>query len=36
MLQFKPALKQILMKNAITCKINGNCNTFDNDVFEPY
>lgn len=33
MLQFKTALKQILMKNAITCKTNGNCNTFDNDVF---
>ncbi|KAL4136305.1 hypothetical protein QTP88_007853 [Uroleucon formosanum] len=32
-LQFKTALKQILMKNAITCKTNGNCNTFDNDVF---
>lgn len=32
-LQFKTALKQILLKNAITCKTNGNCNTFDNDVF---
>jgi DNA transposase THAP9 len=32
-LQFKVALKQILMKNAITCKTNGNSNTFDNDVF---
>jgi DNA transposase THAP9 len=32
-LQFKTALKQILMKNAITCKTNGNCNIFDNDVF---
>jgi len=32
-LQFKMALKQILMKNAITCRSNGNCNSFDNDVF---
>lgn len=27
--QFKTAMKQILMKNAITCKSNSNCNTFD-------
>jgi len=32
-LQFKTALKKILMKNAITCKTNGNRNTFDNYVF---
>jgi len=31
--QFKTAIKQILMKNAITCKSNSNCNTFDQDVF---
>lgn len=30
-LQFKTALKQILMKNAVTCRTNGNCNSFDND-----
>lgn len=32
-LQFKTVLKQILMKNAITCKTNWNCNTFYNNVF---
>lgn len=32
-LQFKVALKQILLKNAIKCKTNGNCNSFDDDVF---
>lgn len=32
-LQFKVALKQILLKNAIKCKSNGNCNSFDDDVF---
>lgn len=29
--QFKTAIKQILLKNAIKCKSNGNCNTFDDD-----
>lgn len=32
-LQFKVALKQILMKNAIKYKSNGNCCNFDDDVF---
>lgn len=32
-LQFKVAPKQILLKNAIKCKTNGNCNSFDDDVF---
>jgi len=32
-LQFKIALKQILMKNAIKYKSNGNCHNFDDDVF---
>jgi len=32
-LQFKVALKQILLKNTIKCKTNGNCNSFDEDVF---
>lgn len=31
--QFKTAMKQILMKNAIKCQTNGNCNTFDDDPF---
>lgn len=31
--QFKTAIKQILIKNSITCKSNSNCNTFDEDVF---
>lgn len=30
--QFKTAIKQILLKNCIKCKSNGNCNTFDNDI----
>lgn len=30
--QFKTAMKQILLKNAIKCKNNGNCNTFDDDA----
>lgn len=29
--QFKTAMKQILLKNAIKCRTNGNCNTFDDD-----
>jgi len=32
-LQFKVAFKQILLKNAIKCKTNGNCNSFDDDAF---
>lgn len=31
--QIKTAIKQILIKNSITCKSNSNCNTFDEDVF---
>lgn len=30
--QFKTAIKQILLKNFIKCKSNGNCNTFDDDI----
>jgi len=30
--QFKTAMKQILLKKAIKCKNNGNCNTFDDDA----
>lgn len=30
--QFKTALKQILFKNYIKCKSNGNCNVFDDDI----
>lgn len=29
--QFKTAIKQILMKNAIKCRSKHNCNTFDDD-----
>lgn len=32
MIQFKTALKQILLKNAITCSFNNNCNTFDENI----
>lgn len=32
-LQFKTSMKQILMKNAITCQSNSNCDTFDEDTF---
>jgi len=31
-IQFKTAIKQILLKNAITCSTNNNCNTFDEDI----
>jgi len=31
-LQFKTALKQILFKNYIKCKSNGNFNIFDDDI----
>lgn len=31
-IQFKMAIKQILLKNTITCSINNNCNTFDEDI----
>jgi len=30
-IQFKTALKQILLKNSVTCS-HGNCNTFDDDA----
>ncbi|KAL4088784.1 hypothetical protein QTP88_023868 [Uroleucon formosanum] len=30
--QFKTAMKQILIKNSIKCSENSNCNSFDNDV----
>jgi len=29
--QFKTAMKQILLKNSIKCRTNGNCNSFDDD-----
>lgn len=29
--QFKTAMKQILLKNSIKCRTNGNCDTFDDD-----
>lgn len=31
-IQFKTAIKQILIKNAVTCSSHGNCNTFDDDA----
>ncbi|KAF0711014.1 Uncharacterized protein FWK35_00024452 [Aphis craccivora] len=31
-IQFKTALKQILLKNSVTCSSHGNCNTFDDDA----
>ncbi|KAF0687718.1 Uncharacterized protein FWK35_00039375, partial [Aphis craccivora] len=31
-MQFKTAMKQILLKNAIKCSNNSNCNTFDEDI----
>jgi len=31
-LQFKTAMKQILIKNSIKCSENSNCNSFDNDI----
>jgi len=31
-IQFKTAIKQILLKNAITCSTNNNFNTFDEDI----
>jgi len=31
-IQFKTAMKQILLKNAIKCINDGNCNTFDDDA----
>jgi len=31
-IQFKTALKQILLKNSVTCSSHGNCNTFDDNA----
>lgn len=33
-IQLKIVFKQIVLKNAIKCRSNSNCNTFDNDVFD--
>lgn len=30
--QFKTALKQILLKNCIKCKSSGNCNSYDDEI----